>query len=73
MAFTLAQHAALEAAIASGRVEIQYDGKRIRYASMTELMRAYDLVTAALTASGQLAAPANTNRGPSSLAVFDRG
>lgn len=72
MSFTLTQHAALEAAIASGTMEVQYDGKRVKYQSMSDLIQAYNLVTSALQASGQLAVAPNSNRGPSSLAVFCR-
>lgn len=72
MAFTLTQLEALEKAISSGRLEVRYDGRLVRYQTVADLKVAYDLVKTELTASGQLAAPAGSNRGPSSLAVFSR-
>ncbi|AXW48131.1 phage head-tail joining protein [Ralstonia pseudosolanacearum] len=72
MAFTLTQLAALEAAIASGELSVQYDGKKVEYRSIGDLRAAYNMVRGALIASGQLQELTNTNRGPASLAVFSR-
>ncbi len=72
MAFTLNQMTALEAAIGNGRLEVQYDGKRVKYQTMDDLIKAYNLVKNQLTASGQLQELPGTNRGPSSLTVFSR-
>lgn len=48
--FTQAQLDALEAMIAGGVLESEYDGRRIKYRSMVELIRARDTVKAGLTA-----------------------
>lgn len=72
MAFTLTQLSAIEAAIASGQLSINYDGKSVTYRSVGDLISARNLIRADLTASGQLAAPALTNRGPGSLTIFSR-
>lgn len=44
--FTQAQLDALDAMIASGVLESEYDGKRLRYRSMVELIQARDRVRA---------------------------
>ena len=72
MAFTLTQLQALEAAIGSGTLEVEYDGKRVKYHSMGDLVKAYNLVKSQLEGSGALVVAPGTNRGPSSLAVFSR-
>jgi hypothetical protein len=69
MAFTAAQLAALDAAIASGELMVQYDGKRIEYRSMDDLLRARTFVAAQIATA---AAPPSINRGPATLAVFAR-
>ncbi|MGT2507903.1 phage head-tail joining protein [Cupriavidus basilensis] len=71
MAFTLTQLSALEEAIASGELSVQYDGKKVEYRSLDDLQKAYNMVRGSLLASGQLS-DAGTNRGPSSLAIFSR-
>jgi roadblock/LC7 domain-containing protein len=73
MAFTLNQLAAIEGAIASGTLKITYDGKIVEYRNMADLLKARDLVRGDLTAAGLLSAPALTNRGPATVAVFNRG
>lgn len=70
--FTLSQLNAVEAAIASGQLSIVYDGKRIEYRSVTELTKAREMMRAELMASGQLAPPPLSNRGPGSLTIFSR-
>lgn len=72
MAFTLKQLSALEAAIGSGELSIEYDGKKVAYRSMADLTKAYEMVKNQLTASGALQAPALSNRGPATLTVFSR-
>lgn len=72
MAFTLSQLNAVEAAIASGQLSIVYDGKRIEYRSFEALNSARNLMRGELMASGQLAAPPLSNRGPGSLTIFSR-
>lgn len=51
MSYTQAQLDALEAMIAGGILESEYDGKRVKYRSMVELIRARDTVRAGLTTS----------------------
>jgi hypothetical protein len=72
MAFTLNQLAAIEAAIASGETSVSYDGKKVEYRSVADLVKARELVRGELIASGQLAAPTMSNRGPATQAVFSR-
>lgn len=67
MAFTLTQLAVLEAAIASGELVVQHDGKRVEYRSVADLVKARDLVRAELIASGQLGAP---SRGSTTVASY---
>lgn len=54
MAFTTTQLTAIETAIASGELTVEYDGKRVTYRSMSELMQARDLIRAVLLESGEL-------------------
>lgn len=72
MAFTLSQLNALDSAIASGQLSVNYDGKSITYRSVSELMKARDLVRSELIVSGQLGTGPLSNRGPASLATFSR-
>lgn len=72
MAFTLTQLAALEQAVASGQLRIEYDGKKIEYRNMADLLKARDLVRGELIAAGQLASSPLNNRGPGALTVFSR-
>lgn len=55
MAFTTTQLTAIEEAIASGELSVEYDGKRVTYRSMSDLREARDLIRAALIESGELA------------------
>ncbi|WP_375592190.1 phage head-tail joining protein [Chitiniphilus eburneus] len=48
MAFTADQLARLEAAIAKGERVVQYDGRRVEYRTIDELIRARDEIRAAL-------------------------
>lgn len=70
--FTNAQLAALDAAIGSGQLRVKYDGKEVEYRSIGELMQARTFVHGQLVATGLLAPPRGSNRGPSSLATFSR-
>jgi hypothetical protein len=72
MAFTLNQLNAIESAIGSGQLVVEYDGKKVEYRSMNELMKARSVVRGDLIAQGLLSASSQTNRGPASLAVFSR-
>jgi hypothetical protein len=68
MAWSASDLSALDAAIASGVQEVTFaDGRRVRYASVADLMRARSLVAAEANA----AATAPVNR--SSFAEFRRG
>lgn len=49
--FTQAQLNALNAMIASGVLRSEYDGQRIEYRTMDELIRARDVVKAGLASS----------------------
>lgn len=69
MAFTTTQLAALEAAIASGELVVQYDGKRVEYRSVADLVKARDLVRGELRAAGVIAA---STRGSTTLASYSR-
>ena len=51
MAYTESQRAALQAAIGSGELSVEYDGKRVVYRSITELRNALALVTQGLAAA----------------------
>lgn len=64
--FTQGQLDALEAMIAGGILESEYDGKRVKYRSMAELIRARDIVKNGLEST---AATRVTHVNP----VFDRG
>jgi roadblock/LC7 domain-containing protein len=72
MAFTLTQLNALETAMASGQLSVNYDGKSITYRSVDDLIKARNLVRAELMASGQLGQMPLSNRGPGSLTTFSR-
>ena len=60
MAFTLAQLSAIEAAMASGELMVEYEGKKVQYRSMPDLVIAYNKVRAELIATGALTPPAIT-------------
>jgi hypothetical protein len=48
--FTTTQLEAIEAAIASGELTVEFDGKRVTYRSMEELLAARDLMRSELGA-----------------------
>ncbi len=52
MAFSVAQLTALEEALASGAVEVTYEGKTVKYRSTDDLRKAYDFVYAKLVDQG---------------------
>lgn len=54
MAFTVAQLTALEDAIASGALEVTFEGKTVKYPSAADLLKRYEFVRAQLVAAGQL-------------------
>ena len=59
MAYTQAQLDALDQAIASGTTVVSYDGKRIEYASLDDLLRARRIVARGL--DGSAARPTGWN------------
>ncbi len=69
MAFTVAQLTALEESIGSGTLEVQYDGKVVRYQSMDDLIKAYNFVYAKLESQGLISASARTRV---SVATFSK-
>lgn len=48
MAWTLEQHAALQAAIATGSKSVQYADKKVEYRSFAEMMQLLDAMAAEL-------------------------
>jgi hypothetical protein len=65
--FTQAQLNALEAMIAGGVLESEYDGKRIKYRSMSELIRARDTVKNGLAEGSAISRVTHVNP------VFSKG
>jgi hypothetical protein len=56
MAFTATQLQALESAIATGQLSVEYDGIKTEYRSIGELKAAYEFVKAKLEEQGTIAA-----------------
>jgi hypothetical protein len=54
MAYTTTDLSNIEAAIASGQLAVEYDGKRITYRSIDDLIKARDLVRGELIAAGAI-------------------
>jgi hypothetical protein len=48
MAYTQSQLDALEAALASGTLTVEFDGKRVTYRSLDEIHRAIQIIKTAL-------------------------
>lgn len=68
MAWAATDLTTIDQAIASGVSEVQFsDGRRVRYASVSDLMKARGLISAEVNAAG--AAPVNR----STYAEFTRG
>lgn len=63
MAFTAADEAAIDAAIASGVLEVRYGDRIVRYQSLVDLIKARDVIRAALAAQAAAAAPSAWPRG----------
>jgi len=72
MAYTVNQYTAICNAIGSGQLIVQYDGKRLQYQSMGELLRAKADIQAELIATGQLSAPSlgGVERGGTTFAAY---
>lgn len=66
--FTVTQLEAIEAAIGSGELTVEYDGKKVTYRSMADLKAARDLIKAELEASGAIA----SGTPPRSYTAFSR-
>jgi hypothetical protein len=64
MSYSQAQLDNLESMIAGGVLESEYDGKRIKYRSMAELIRARDTVRAGLASSAPRVTHVNPTYGP---------
>ncbi len=64
MAFTQSQLDALEAAIASGTLEVRVGDKSVRYQTMAELIKARDLIR------DQLATASSGSKSRASFASF---
>jgi hypothetical protein len=54
MAYTTTQLQALEDAIATGELTVEYDGKKVTYRSIAELLTARDFVRGELIAAGTI-------------------
>ena len=54
MAYTTAQLQALEDAIATGELSVEYDGKRVQYRSIDELIAAAEYVRGKLVEAGTI-------------------
>lgn len=52
--FTITQLEAIEAALASGELTVEYDGKKVTYRSTTDLRAARDLIRGELVAAGTI-------------------
>ena len=54
MSFTTADLDRINMAISTGELEVELDGKRVKYRSVTELMTARNVIRQELTANGSL-------------------
>lgn len=68
MAFTTAQLTALEEALASGQVEVTYDGKTVKYRNIDDLRKAYEFVRGQLIEAGSV----NDSRKRLSITSFSK-
>lgn len=66
MAFTQQNLDAIERAIATGTLSVEYNGKRITYRSMSDLLRARDVIKTELAKQQSPGAPR------SSIAIYQR-
>ncbi len=67
MSFTQGQLDAINAAIASGTLEVTYDGKTVRYRSMAELVQAKGMIERALNSASGIGRATHSNP------TYDRG
>lgn len=70
--FTVEQYNAIRAAIGSGELIVQHNGKRVEYRSMAELREAMTIIESDLIAAGLLAAPSagGVVRGSTTYAAY---
>lgn len=54
MAFSVAQLTAIEAAIGTGELTVEFEGKKVTYRNMADLRSARDMIREELVASGLL-------------------
>ena len=66
MAFTQQNLDAIEKAIATGTLSVEYNGKRVTYRSMSDLLKARDVIKAELANQTAIRAPR------SSIAIYQR-
>jgi hypothetical protein len=70
--FTVAQYNAICNAIGTGTLMVQYDGKRVQYHSLSDLMKAKAAIESDLISRGLIAAPqvAGVERGGTTFAAY---
>jgi len=61
MAFTTTDLENIEAAIATGELTVSVNGRTVTYRSMTDLLKARDLISGALQSAGTIAKVARTS------------
>jgi hypothetical protein len=66
MAFTQQNLDAIEKAISTGTLSVEYNGKRVTYRSMSDLLKARDVIKAELAKQQPGSAPR------SSIAIYQR-
>jgi predicted Zn-dependent protease len=71
MAYTVDQLTALEAALASGHLEVQYADKKIKYQDTSAMMKLATQIRAELISAGVIAKPSSA-RNSISVASFSR-
>lgn len=71
MAYSIAQLTALESALASGHLEVQYADKKVKYQTTADMMKLRNQMLAELTAAGLMSPPTNA-RPTTSVAQFSR-
>lgn len=74
MAYTLNQYNAICEAIGSGELMVQYDGKKVEFRSINELLKAKANIEAELVGTGLLTPPTAGGgivRGTTTYAAYD--
>jgi len=57
MAYTTDHLAAIESAIATGELTVQVDGRSVTYRSISDLIKARNVIEASLATAGQVTRP----------------